>query len=386
MKYKLFTVVGARPQFIKASAINRAIRSHFKEELEEFLIHTGQHYDADMSEVFFQELGIDPPAYRLDVGSANHGAQTGMMLEKLEKLFLEHKPDVVLVYGDTNSTLAGALAASKLLIPVVHVEAGLRSFNKAMPEEINRILTDHVSTLLFAPTETAIANLKHEGFGQHLENQVAKDCPKVYHCGDVMYDNALFFKERAKAEVGDFLAQLGVEPGGFLLATIHRNANTDDLERLKSILCGLAGAAQLYGKKVVLPLHPRTRKMIGQFSQEDAFFASLPSEILLISPASYLQMTLLESCCDLVLTDSGGVQKEAYFFQKPCIVLRQETEWVELVNTGAAILADANQVTIEKAAQHFRKNVWNAPSDLYGDGKSARFIINKVLQFLNTKV
>lgn len=361
------------------------MRSLFKSELEEVLVHTGQHYDADMSEVFFQELGIDPPAYRLEVGSASHGAQTGLMLEKLEKLFLEERPDMVLVYGDTNSTLAGALAASKLHIPVVHVEAGLRSFNKAMPEEINRILTDHVSTLLFAPTHTGVDNLLKEGIGRNPEAPISIDHAKVYYCGDVMYDNALFFKDRAQLEEKDFLNKIGVDQSGFLLSTIHRNANTDDLLRLKSIFCGLVEAAQIYGKKVVLPLHPRTRKMIGQFAQTDAFFSALPSEILIIPPASYLQMTLLESACDLVLTDSGGVQKEAYFFQKPCIVLRPETEWVELVQTGVASLADADQESIARAAATFRSKAWTAPANLYGDGKAAEFIISEIVQYLQSK-
>jgi UDP-GlcNAc3NAcA epimerase len=344
LKYRIFTIVGARPQFIKAAALSRSIRQHFSDQLQETIVHTGQHYDAGMSDVFFEELEIPPPEFHLHVGSAGHGKQTGTMMQSLEDLMLSEKPDLVLVYGDTNSTLAGALTASKIHIPVVHVEAGLRSFNKGMPEEINRILTDHVSTLLFTPTKTGLNNLKKEGFISCSEGQKTDmNHPAVFHCGDVMFDNALYFKSLALKKASSWFSGLPVSKGKFLLATIHRNANTDDPERLKSILEGMMQAARMMQAPVVLPLHPRTQKMLDSYRLSDPFFGEIPKDLIFIlPPVSYLQMVYLESQCEMVLTDSGGVQKEAYFYEKPCIVLRPETEWVELVESGAAVLADAD--------------------------------------------
>lgn len=376
-------MVGARPQFIKAAALSRAIRGQFSSQLREFIVHTGQHYDADMSEVFFEELEIPKPAYHLHVGSASHGAQTGAMVSALETLFLEHKPDAVLVYGDTNSTLAGALAASKIHIPVIHVEAGLRSFNKAMPEEINRILTDHVSSLLFTPTETGLENLEREGFERPDEQPASPNHPLVFHCGDVMYDNALYFKEIASRKAGEWFDNQGLTDGGFLLSTIHRNANTDDPARLKSLLNGLMDVVADSGLPLVLPLHPRTRKMLSQYALTDPFFADLETKgIQILPPASYLQMVLLEARAALILTDSGGVQKEAYFYQKPCVVLRPETEWVELVASGAAILADCDRERIRMAGQKLLNQAYAAPAGFYGDGESAVFIAGQMLKML----
>lgn len=378
--YKLFTIVGARPQFIKAAALSRAIAADCP-AIAETLVHTGQHYDEDMSGVFFEEMGIPPPGFNLHAGSGNHGSQTASMLHALEELFIAEKPDAVLVYGDTNSTLAGALAASKLGIPVIHVEAGLRSFNKAMPEEINRILTDHVSSLLFAPTGTGVDNLLREGFALRPAGEGRANHPAVIRTGDVMYDNALYYRGPAAAKTGDWFAGLGLHEGGFCLATIHRNANTDDPVRLRAILEGLGRAAELTGGPIVLPLHPRTRKMMARFAETDSFFENLPASIRLIPPASYLQMVRLESACTLVLTDSGGVQKEAYFYGKPCVVLRPETEWLELLEAGAARLADANPVLIENAVREFRDSAREVPAGLYGDGHSADRIAADLLAF-----
>lgn len=387
MKYKIFTIVGARPQFIKAAALSRAIRLRFQDRLEEKIIHTGQHYDAEMSDVFFEELEIPKPAFHLHVGSAGHGRQTGIMMEGLEELMISEKPDLVLVYGDTNSTLAGALAASKIHIPVVHVEAGLRSFNKAMPEEINRILSDHVSTLLFTPTETGLKNLKKEGFvpfGSGQKTDVNQ--PAVFHCGDVMYDNALYFKELALRKAASWFDGLPLPKKKFILATVHRNTNTDDIHRLKSVFQGLLKANAVLNAPVVLPLHPRTQKMISAFSAADSFFAEIPPDrICIIPPASYLQMVYLESQCEMVITDSGGVQKEAYFYEKPCIVLRPETEWVELVQSGAAVLADADADKIENAVLRFSASPPVINRGFYGDGKAAEFIAGQIWNFLSIK-
>ena len=382
MKIKIFTIVGARPQFIKAAAISRAIRLHFSETLEEYIVHTGQHYDSEMSDVFFEELQIPKPAFHLHAGSGKHGEQTATMLNGIENLLLTEKPDVVLVYGDTNSTLAGALAASKIHIPVIHVEAGLRSYNKAMPEELNRILTDHVSTILFTPTQSGLLNLKNEGFKINQNQKIDSNQPLVLHCGDVMYDNALFFKQLATDTAEDWFETLKLEKGGFYLATVHRNTNTDDKDRLKSILSGLIEASEKFGWKTILPLHPRTLKMIQVFAKEDPFFLNLTA-LQIIAPVSYLQMVLLESQCGMVITDSGGVQKEAYFYEKPCIVLRPETEWVELVDSGAAILVDADKTKLLSAISKFSEGKYPAPSGFYGDGKAAELICRTILKVIS---
>lgn len=310
---KVLTVVGARPQFVKAAAVCRAIEA--SGDLNEVLVHTGQHFDTDMSHVFFDELGMPPPAYNLEVSGGGHGAMTGQMLIKIEEVMLNERPDFVMVYGDTNSTLAGALSAAKLQIPIVHVEAGLRSFNKGMPEEINRVMSDHVSDLLFCPTQTAVDNLRKEG--------IARGVHKV---GDVMYDAALHSK--AKADDGGALFQmLGIEKDGYNLCTIHRAENTDSYEILFEILSWLQCKVAETGKPVVLPLHPRTRQAVQKYELSlDGF--------LVIRPVGYLDMTrLLSGACE-VYTDSGGVQKEAYFHQKPCITFRSETEWAETIDCG----------------------------------------------------
>jgi len=352
---RILTIVGARPQFIKAAMVSRAILAHNHAcgtpSIEEHIIHTGQHYDPNMSEVFFKELQIPEPAVNLQAGTGSHGEMTGRMLAQLEQEMLRREPDWVLVYGDTNSTLAGALAAAKLNIPIAHVEAGLRSFNRQMPEEVNRVLTDHVATQLFCPTQTSIANLRREGITE-----------QVHHVGDVMYDAALLFGQLAMRTSG-ILSRLRLAPGGFSLATVHRAENTDDPIRLHAILAAL----QALEGTVVLPLHPRTR---GKLPED--FLNKAPSNLLIIDPLSYLDMVMLEKHARVILTDSGGVQKEAYFHGVPCITLRDETEWVETLEAGWNQLAGTDQGQISACVARARKG---RPIPDYGDGHSASGIV-----------
>ncbi len=351
---KLLTVIGARPQFVKIATVSRVLAQ--TEGVREILVHTGQHFDANMSDVFFDELTIPKPDYHLGIGGGTHGQMTGRQLEAIEAVLLEEKPDYVLVYGDTNSTLAGALAAVKLHIPVAHVEAGLRSFNRKMPEEINRIMTDHVADSLFAPTETAVRNLRHEGFSDD----------KLHLVGDVMFDASLFYRDRAREPDG--LPASITDGQDFILATVHRAENTDDHEKLSQILDGLSNA----GMPVVLPLHPRTK------SKLEAFGMSVPETIHIIPPVSYLEMVWLEASCSAVATDSGGVQKEAYFFRKPCATLREETEWVELVETGWNALVGADAKLISETLRNAKRP--ETETVLYGDGKSAQKIVTTLLK------
>jgi UDP-GlcNAc3NAcA epimerase len=318
----------------------------------------------------------------LAVGSGNHGEQTAKMLVGIEQVILQEKPDAVLVYGDTNSTIAGALAASKLHVPVVHVEAGLRSFNKSMPEELNRIACDHASTLLFCPTEEAISNLKKEGFAENQSGKAHIDSPKVYHCGDIMYDNSLYFADKADNQ-SQVIHQLGLDSKNFILATIHRDSNTDDPQRLRSIFEGLMKIASSANQTIVLPLHPRTRKKLDELTDR-TFHESITNSphFKLIEPASFLDMIALEKNCSMVITDSGGVQKEAYFFKKPCIILREQTEWVELVNVGNAMLAGFSSKRIEACYSELTtKKEYNWPS-FFGDGRAAHFICERLLEDL----
>ena len=359
---KIVSIVGARPQCVKAAAVSRIIAAHAAGR--ECLVHTGQHYDSNMSDVFFSELGIPQPHYNLAIGSATHGAQTGRMLEAIEGVLLQERPDWVLIYGDTNSTLAGAIAAAKLHIPGAHVEAGLRSFNRLMPEEINRILADHASTILFAPTRTAVQNLKSEGI----------DAAKVVLSGDVMYDAARHF-HRCAIERSTILESLGLRRKGFVLATVHRAENTDDPARLAVILGALAAIAS--ETTVVLPLHPRTRASIAKAD------LALPKGMSFIDPVGYLDMVMLEEAARLIVTDSGGVQKEAFFFKVPCVTLRDETEWTELVEAGwntllAPRLLDEVVGGLQAALVAEPPAVW--PADLYGSGSAAQLIVDHLLQ------
>jgi UDP-GlcNAc3NAcA epimerase len=377
---KIITIIGARPQIIKAAAISRAIRIRFAQQIQEIIVHTGQHYDENMSEVFFDELQIPRPDYNLNVGSGNHGQQTAKMLEGIEEIILKEKPNAVLVYGDTNSTVAGGLAASKLLVPLVHIEAGLRSFNKSMPEEINRIACDHMSTLLFSPTHQGVENLKKEGFNINAVSPYSIDNPKVYHCGDIMFDNSLYFSELADKKT--IIQDLNLTPG-FVLATIHRNANTDDASRLSSIFEALSEIAVSNNIQVVLPLHPRTKKMMEvNLSLNLRTGIENNPLIKIIPPVSFLDVIALEKNAGMVVTDSGGVQKEAFFFKKPCLILRPETEWIEIVQNGNAMLCDADKNKIlDSFISLSGKKDFTYP-ELFGDGKAAEFICSEIIKHI----
>ncbi|MCC7301451.1 MAG: UDP-N-acetylglucosamine 2-epimerase (non-hydrolyzing) [Bacteroidia bacterium] len=378
----ILTVIGARPQIIKAAALSRAIRGKFSGKIREIIVHTGQHYDSNMSQVFFEELSIPAPDYNLNTGSGDHGAQTAKMIEGIEALLLKEKPGAIVLYGDTNSTLAGAVAASKLHIPVVHIEAGLRSFNKTMPEEVNRILCDHVSTLLFSPTRAGYNNLLREGFKKTHKGKASADRPNVYHCGDVMYDNSLY-AARIAEQHSPILKNLHLESGKFLLGTIHRNNNTDDPARLNAIFQALLSLTALSGQTMVLPLHPRTEKMMDMV-MDSALREKVRNSALLriLPPASFFDMVCLEKNCSMVVTDSGGVQKEAYFFRKPCLILRSETEWVELVKCGAACITDASTSKIIAGYKHFSKKQKLRFPPLFGNGRAAEFICREMIRHL----
>lgn len=346
---KIVTIVGARPQFIKAAPVSRV----WRQANAEILVHTGQHYDDNMSAIFFRELDIPQPDYNLEIGSGSHGRQTGQMLMRIEEVLLSEKPAAVLVYGDTNSTLAGALAAVKLHIPVAHVEAGLRSFNRDMPEEHNRVLTDHCADLLFCPTQSAVDWLANEG--------VAKG---VHRVGDVMYDAVLHNVEIARSS-STILAELGLEPAGYLLATIHRPYNTDIPQRLQAILAAFVDI----DSPIIFPVHPRTRRYISELTIDGL----TGSKVKMIEPVGYLDMLALEQNARLILTDSGGVQKEAYFMGVPCVTLRPETEWVETVEAGWNLVVDADRERIVWAATGHR---WpnESPQPVFGDGRAAEKI------------
>ena len=353
---KILTILGARPQFIKAGSVSREIAKH--SEIEEIIVHTGQHYDANMSDIFFEEMKIPKPNYFLGIGGKSHGAMTGQMIEKIEEVCLKEKPDWVMVYGDTNSTLAGAIVASKLHIKLAHIEAGLRSFNMKMPEEVNRILTDRISQILFCPTDTAVENLKSEGY-EHFEVKVVKS-------GDVMQDGAMFYKELAVKPSCDIQES-------FILCTIHRAENTDNEERLRDIFEALNKIAK--DKQIILPLHPRTKKIIESLELR-------VENLTIIDPVGYLEMVWLIDNCSLVMTDSGGLQKEAYFFEKQCITLRDETEWVELIECGANRLVGANKEKILEAYKENSKfNTKNSSLNLYGGGKASENIVKALIDY-----
>lgn len=383
-KIKVLNIVGARPQIIKSSAISRAIRLNFSDEIEELTLHTGQHYDKELSEVFFDELEIHKPDFNLGVGSAPHGRQTSLMITGIEEVLLKQKPDCILLYGDTNSTLAGAIAASKLHFPVFHIEAGLRSFNKKMPEELNRIMSDHASTLLFAPTNAAFKNLMNEGFRPENSPPYTIDNPKIYLTGDIMYDNSLFFAELAERKKSSLLEVMHLERDKFILATVHREINTDDTSRLGVILSTLKELAEKHCIPFVMPFHPRTINSLKSGLKPLFDELKICGYISIVPPVSYLEMTLLEKTCRMIITDSGGVQKESHFFKKPCIVLRKETEWIELVTNGTVKLTDANPDRLRDEFEAFIHNGTDLVyPGFYGDGKTAEFILNEILHFFN---
>lgn len=359
---KIVTVLGARPQFIKAGSVSREVlrQQESGEDIEEVIVHTGQHYDANMSDVFFDEMKIPKPVYNLGIGGKSHGVMTGQMIEKIEEVLVKERPDWLVVYGDTNSTLAGAIAASKMNIKIAHVEAGLRSFNMQMPEEVNRILTDRISSILFCPTQAAVDNLNKEGI-QNWQTGV-----RVVLSGDVMQDGAVFYRQFAKKPLG-----LGLF-NGFVLCTIHRAENTDNPHRLSSIISSLNEIAK--DRPVVLPIHPRTKKLL-QSGDYDI------SNLTIIDPVGYLNMVWLIDHCSLVMTDSGGLQKEAYFFSKPCLTLRDETEWIELVELGVNVLVGANKDKIV-SEYHLKKNqnYISKSSDLYGSGCASESIVSTLIK------
>ena len=374
----ILTIVGARPQIIKAAALSRVISNNFQ-NIEEIIVHTGQHYDKNMSDVFFTELEIPKPQINLKVGSSSHGAQTALMIEKIEKVMQEYSPDAVVVYGDTNSTLATAIAASKLHIPIVHIESGLRSFNKKMPEEINRILCDHVSTLLFSPTKSGFNNLLNEGFSKEYSNKSSADYPNIYHCGDVMYDNSLYFSKLSD-ENSDILEKLKLRNEKFILATVHRNDNTDSKIKLTDLFSTFLEITEIHQLKIILPLHPRTSKMMEQLLDAKLLKKIQESNLLtIINPAGFLDMIALEKNAELIITDSGGVQKEAYFFKKPCIILRPQTEWVEIVETKSAVISDTNSKIILEATERFLSNPDLEFPEVFGNGNAASFIAQEML-------
>ena len=379
---KIITVIGARPQIIKAAAISRAIKNNFSDKILEVIVHTGQHYDENMSQIFFEELEIPFPDYNLNVGSGSHGEQTAKMLEGLENIYLQEKPDAVIVYGDTNSTIAGALAASKIHIPVIHIEAGLRSFNKAMPEEINRIACDHMSTLLFTPTEIGQRNLLNEGIKNDKKEVASIDNPKIYLCGDIMYDNSLYFSAMSEQK-SEILKELEITTDEFILCTIHRDTNTDDTANLNAIFLALLRIQKTSNLKIVLPLHPRTKEKLNSHLDENLLTElNQNKNFKIIPPLGFLDIISLEKNARLIITDSGGLQKEAFFFQKPCVILREQTEWIEIVENGNALIAGANELKIISSVETLMKRTDFTYPNLYGDGNAANFICKKITEEL----
>lgn len=355
---KVLTIVGARPQFIKAAIVSKKIKEE-SENIDEIILHTGQHYDENMSHIFFDQMGLQKPTYNLQIGNLSHGAMTGRMLESIESIIKDEKPRFVMVYGDTNSTLAGALAASKLHTKVIHIEAGLRSFNMQMPEEINRIVTDQLSSILFCPTEQAVINLKNEGFE-------GKEWVKIIKNGDVMFDAAMYFSKFA-------LAPSFKVPEKFILATFHRAENTDNKERMQEIISGLNKLNKEIA--VIVPLHPRTQKLINEYQ--------IPIEFFVCQPLGYLQMLYMLKNASLVITDSGGLQKEAYFFNNPCITVRDQTEWIELVEGGYNVLTNASEKDLHHAYLEMKDKKFDSALDmLYGGGKASSIIVEYLNRYL----
>ena len=378
---KILTIIGARPQIIKAAAISRVVREKYAYKVEERILHTGQHYDENISAVYFEELGIPQPDYNLGVGSGHHGEQTAKMIAEIEKVLLEEHFDGILLYGDTNSTLAGAVAASKVHVPIFHVEAGLRSHNMTMPEEVNRIVCDQLSSILFPPTETGMNNLKEEGFMTSKARFKNGKARLVVNSGDVMYDNSLYFRNQAH-EKCDIIHRLGLTSNGYILATIHRDNNTDSQERLTNIFRALLDIAEQDGVKIVLPLHPRTKKLFPLNLEPSVYERLKASEkVCIIPPASFFEIIELERHARLVMTDSGGVQKEAFFFERPCVILRPETEWLEIVEHDAGVIADANYDRIISAYRQLTTKRVTFPQ-LFGDGHAAEKILITIIGYL----
>ena len=373
---KILTIIGARPQIIKAAAVSRAVRDLFPSQIEESILHTGQHYDTNMSQVFFDQLGIPQPDFNLGVGSGSHGLQTARMISGIEEVLLNNHFDGIILYGDTNSTLAGAVAASKIHVPVFHIEAGLRSFNMAMPEEINRIVCDQLSSICFAPTQTAVDNLRREGFTDSPATFRNGKGRRVCNCGDVMYDNSMYFATLAQQH-STIMQLLSLQPCAYILATIHRDNNTDNPERLSAILRALVDIAVQDNIRIVLPLHPRTKKILDT---NPSLLPPYADSLTIIPPANFFDINMLEQNARIVMTDSGGVQKEAFFFEKPCVILRPETEWVEIVDHGAGIIADADYSRIVSAYRQLVDHPVHFPH-LFGDAHAAEKILQTILDY-----
>ncbi|PXY02128.1 UDP-N-acetylglucosamine 2-epimerase (non-hydrolyzing) [Marinifilum breve] len=374
---KLISIVGARPQIIKAAALSRIIRQKYSNVITEIIVHTGQHYDENMSKVFFKELEIPLPKYNLNIGSAIHGKQTARMILGLEEVLMKEKPDYVVLFGDTNSTLAGAISASKLQVSIVHVEAGLRSYNKKMPEEINRILCDHVSTFLFAPNKKAVTNLEKEGFDTSHRSNFSIDQPGIFNVGDIMFDNFLYYSQMPFNSI-QCKKKLQNE---YILATIHRDHNTDNAENLRNIFKALLYIANQFSIDIKIPLHPRTMKCMSE-NLPQALLRKIDNSIYIqkLPPVSFMEMIELEKNAKLIITDSGGVQKEAYFFNKPCIILRKETEWTEILETGMALLCGADYRKIVDAYGVYDEiNTRNFPK-IFGDGNTAELICDILIK------
>ncbi len=378
----LLTVIGARPQIIKAAAISRTVKNHFAGEITEKILHTGQHYDANMSQVFFDELGIPQPNYNLGVGSGSHGNQTAKMISGIEEVLTSEQFDGIILYGDTNSTLAGAVAASKIHIPVFHIEAGLRSFNMTMPEEINRIVCDQLSSICFSPTQTGIDNLAREGFLTSSAKFKNGKGRLVINSGDVMYDNSMYFASIAENKT-DILLRLGLESDNYILTTIHRPNNTDEPKRLTSIISALLDITERDNIDLVLPLHPRTRNLLDNNLDQSVYEKVKASHrVKIIPPASFFEIIMLEKNARIVMTDSGGVQKESFFFERPCVILRPETEWTEIVDYGAGVIVDADYQRIIDGYDNFVNKQVSFPK-LFGDANAAKHILDTIVEYLS---
>ncbi|MCX7953887.1 MAG: UDP-N-acetylglucosamine 2-epimerase (non-hydrolyzing) [Bacteroidales bacterium] len=372
---RLLNIVGARPQIIKAAAISRVIRTKYSDKIEEIIIHTGQHYDYIMSDIFFEQMEIPQPAENLGIGDMSHGKMTAEMIKKLEERILYYNPNMIVVYGDTNSTLATAIAAIKYYFPIAHVEAGLRSYNKKMPEEINRIVCDHCSALLFVPTKTAIKNLINEGFKLKSKPPYSPDNPGIFMVGDVMYDNFIYYSAKA-TKISNFLQKNNLQPNKFVLVTIHRNINTDNIKRIEEILSKLHILSEHLKLRIIFPIHPRTKKII----EYNNLFKYLKN-IDVIEPLSFFDMLCAENNAALIITDSGGVQKEAYFAKKPCVVMRSETEWVEIVKSGAAMLEINEKDKFIESVLRFMSNSPRNFPEIFGKGNAAELICKIINDF-----
>lgn len=378
---KLLTVIGARPQFIKAAAISRTIKETYSDQIHEILLHTGQHYDPNMSNVFFEELEIPKEKYNLQIGSGDHSDQTARMMIKIDQVAKEEKPDAILLYGDTNSTLAACLVGIKSHIPIIHIEAGVRSYNKSFPEEVNRLVCDHSSSLLFVPSDAGIKSLIKEGFPKEETSNpiLSPDNPKVFRCGDIMYDNTIYFSNKAKNRKDSVFSRYNLPEKDYILATMHRPSNVDKKETIESILKSFHHISNTHEKSIILPIHPRTKKKLEQIEEVSSL---IKNERLHIIPAvSFLDMILLESNADLIITDSGGVQKEAYFVEKPCLIMLEETPWTELIETETAILVGSNFDKICEGADLFLtgKTQLDFPK-IYGDGNASEFICKQIVK------